>query len=60
MVNEGMSALCRNRFVSDTEFESVMNCSALWERRSRAGRALHTVIGVSGSSPLIRIFILKL
>jgi len=52
MVNEGMSALCRNQFISDAEFEPVV------ELFRSVGRAevveeelIDTVIGVSGSSP---------
>lgn len=52
MVNAGMSALCRNQYITDAEFEPVM------ELFRSAGKAevvdeplIDTVIGVSGSSP---------
>lgn len=52
MVNEGMSALCRNRFVDDAEFEPVL---ALFRSVGKAEvveeALIDTVIGVSGSSP---------
>jgi len=52
MVNEGMSALCRNRFVSDTEFESVMELfRSVGKAEVVQEELIHTVIGVSGSSP---------
>ena len=52
MVNEGMSALCRNQFITDAEFEPVVD---LFRSVGRAEvveeELIHTVIGVSGSSP---------
>ena len=52
MVNEGMSALCKNQFTDDKEFMQVV------ELFQSVGRAeiveesmIDTVIGVSGSSP---------
>lgn len=52
MVNEGMSALSRNQYITDEEFEPVV------ELFRSVGKAevvdedlIHTVIGVSGSSP---------
>lgn len=52
MVNEGMSALCRNGHVTDAEFEPVLK---LFRSVGRAEvvseEMIDTVIGVSGSSP---------
>ncbi len=52
MVNEGMSALCRNNNISDEEFEAI---AELFRSVGRAEiieeRLIDTVIGVSGSSP---------
>ena len=52
MVNEGMSALCRNSHVADEEFEPVLK---LFRSVGRAEvvpeELIDTVIGVSGSSP---------
>ncbi len=52
MVNEGMSALCRNQFITDEEFEPVLE---LFRSIGRAEvikeELIDTVIGVSGSSP---------
>lgn len=52
MVNEGMSALCRNRSITDEEFEPVMELFRSIGRAEVIGEELmDTVIGVSGSSP---------
>lgn len=52
MVNEGMSALCRNHYVTDTEFDSVMELFRSVGRAEVVGEEMiDTVIGVSGSSP---------
>lgn len=52
MVNEGMSALCRNQHITDAEFEPVL---ALFRSVGKAEvvdeQLIDTVIGVSGSSP---------
>ncbi len=52
MVNEGMSALCRNRFIDDAEFEPVLSLFRSVGKAEVVEEALmDTVIGVSGSSP---------
>lgn len=52
MVNEGMSALCRNQFLTDAEFEPVVELFRSIGRAEIVSEELiHTVIGVSGSSP---------
>lgn len=52
MVNEGMTALCRNQFVSDAEFEPVVELFRSVGRAEVIGEELmDTVIGVSGSCP---------
>jgi len=52
MVNEGMSALCRNQFITDVEFEPVLELFHSIGRAEVIGEELiDTVIGVSGSSP---------
>lgn len=52
MVNEGMSALSRNRFITDAEFEPVVELFRSVGRAEVLGEELiDTVIGVSGSSP---------
>lgn len=52
MVNEGMSALCRNRFVADAEFEPVVELfRSVGKAEVIDEELIDTVIGVSGSSP---------
>lgn len=52
MVNEGMSALCRNKFISDEEFEPVVELfRSIGKAEVVEESMIHTVIGVSGSSP---------
>ena len=52
LVNAGMSALCRNRFISDAEFEPVVALFRTVGRAEVVGEAMiDNVIGVSGSSP---------
>ncbi len=52
MVNEGMSALCRNRFVSEKEFEPVLELfRSVGKAEVVSEDLIHAVIGVSGSSP---------
>lgn len=52
MVNEGMSALCRNRFVADVEFEQVVELfRSVGKAEVIDEELIDTVIGVSGSSP---------
>lgn len=52
MVNEGMSALCRNQFISDQEFEPLVELFRSVGRAEIVEEALmDAVIGVSGSSP---------
>ena len=52
MVNEGMSALCKNKYISDQEFEPIVE---LFRSVGRAEiveeKLIDAVIGVSGSSP---------
>ncbi len=52
MVNEGMSALCRNQFTADDEFRQIVE---LFRSVGRAEiieeKMIDTVIGISGSSP---------
>ncbi|MDF3002393.1 MAG: proC [Bacillota bacterium] len=52
MVNEGMSALCRNNSITDEEFEAVSELFRSVGKAEVVSEALiDTVIGVSGSSP---------
>lgn len=52
MVNEGMSALCRNQFITDEEFEPVLELfRSIGRVEVIEEELMHTVIGVSGSSP---------
>ncbi|MDD3168469.1 MAG: pyrroline-5-carboxylate reductase [Eubacteriales bacterium] len=52
MVNEGMSALCRNQLITDEEFEPVLELFRSIGRAEVIGEELiDTIIGVSGSSP---------
>lgn len=52
MVNEGMSALCGNQFITDAEFEPVVELfRSVGRAEVVAEELIHTVIGVSGSSP---------
>lgn len=52
MVNEGMSALCRNNHVTDVEFEQVLELFRSVGKAEVVDETLiDTVIGISGSSP---------
>ncbi len=52
MVNEGMSALCRNCHVTDAEFEPVLELfRSVGKAEVVDENLIDTVIGVSGSSP---------
>ena len=52
MVNEGMSALCRNQFISDKEFEPIVELfRSIGKAEVVEESMIDTVIGVSGSSP---------
>lgn len=52
MVNEGMSALCRNQHITDAEFEPVLELfRSVGKAEVVDEQLIHTVIGVSGSSP---------
>lgn len=52
MVNTGMSALCRNQSVTGEEFEPVMELfRSVGKAEVVEEELIHTVIGVSGSSP---------
>lgn len=52
MVNEGMSALCRNVAITDSEFESVAQLfRSVGKAEVVPEELIDTVIGVSGSSP---------
>lgn len=52
MVGEGMTALCRNRHITDGEFEAVMNIfQGVGKAREVSENLLDAVGGVSGSSP---------
>lgn len=52
MVNEGMSALCRNQFITDAEFEPIVELfRSIGKAEIVEETMIDTVIGVSGSSP---------
>lgn len=52
MVNTGMSALCRNKQITDEEFEPVLELfRSVGKAEVVDEELIHTVIGVSGSSP---------
>ena len=52
MVNEGISALCRNQFISDEEFEPVVELfRSIGKAEVVEESMIDTVIGISGSSP---------
>lgn len=52
MVNEGMSALCRNQYITDEEFELVLKLfRAAGKAEVISETLMDTVIGISGSSP---------
>lgn len=52
MVNEGMSALCRNRFIGDAEFEPVLSLfRSVGKAEVVEENLIDTVGSVSGSSP---------
>ena len=52
MVNEGMSALCRNDNITEDEFEAIVELfRSVGKAEVVAEEMIDTVIGVSGSSP---------
>jgi len=52
MVNESMTAVCRNNNMNDTEFESVLHIfTSIGKAEVVDEKLIDTVTGISGSSP---------